>query len=199
LAQAAASVASYQVRNRATLGGNLCNASPCADTAPATLVLEALVVLYGAAGERQVPAGQFFLGPGQTVLKPGEFMTAIWFPPAPSPSAARYLKLGRCKSGDLSLVGVAILCHCDPADGGVRFRIGLGSVAPTAFRARQAEEFLAASHMAESDFARAAQHAMEASSPISDVRGTASYQRAMVRTLTLRGLREAWAQLQEEQ
>ena len=199
LAQAAASVASYQVRNRATLGGNLCNASPCADTAPATLVLEGQVVLCGDAGERLVPAGQFFLGPGRTVLQPGEFMTAIRFPPPPSPSAARYLKLGRCKSGDLSLVGVAILCHSDPAGAGVRFRIGLGSVAPTALRARKAEEFLAASHLTESDLTRAAQHAMEASSPISDVRGTAGYQQAMVQTLTLRGLREAWAQLQEEQ
>lgn len=199
LAQAAASVASYQIRNRATLGGNLCNASPCADTAPATLVLEGQVVLYGPDGERVVPAGHFFLGPGQTDLQPGEFMTAIRFPPSPSPSAARYLKLGRCKSGDLSLVGVAILCYRDPAGAGSRFRIGLGSVAPTALRARQAEKSLTTSDVAERDLARAAQYAMEASSPISDVRGTASYQRAMVQTLTLRGLQEAWAQLQEEQ
>lgn len=199
LAQAASSVASYQVRNRATLGGNLCNASPCADTAPATLVLEGQLVLYGADGERLVPASQFFLGPGLTVLKPGEFMTAIRFPAYPGPSAARYLKLGRCKSGDLSLVSVAIMCFHDRAAASTRFRIGLGSVAPTALRVPNAEEFLATSRLTETDFSEAARYAMEASSPITDVRGTADYQRAMVRTLTLRGLRDVWAQLQEEE
>lgn len=198
LAQAAHSVASYQVRNRATLGGNLCNASPCADTAPAALVLDSQLVLYSAAGERLVPASQFFLGPGQTALQTGEFMTAIRFPPLPGPSVARYLKLGRCKSGDLSLVGVAILCFQDPAGAGYRFRIGLGSVAPTAIRARRAEELLASSRLTQSDLTEAARYAMEASSPITDVRGTAEYQRAMVRTLTLRGLQDAWKQLQEE-
>lgn len=197
LAQAANNVASYQVRNRATLGGNLCNASPCADTAPATLVLEGQLVLYGAAGERLVPASQFFLGPGLTALQPGEFMTAIRFPPHPGPSAARYLKLGRCKSGDLSLVSAAILCFHDAAAAGYRFRIGLGSVAPTALRVRKAEEFLATSRVTEADLSEAAQYAMEASSPITDVRGTADYQRAMVRTLTLRGLQGVWAQVQE--
>lgn len=197
LAQAAASVASYQVRNRATLGGNLCNASPCADTAPATLVLDTEFVLYGPDGQHVVPASQFFLGPGKTALKTGEFLTAIRFPPFPSRSAARYLKLGRCKSGDLSLVGVAILCFHDAAAAAYRFRIGLGSVAPTALRAREAEEFLAASRLTEKDLADAAQYAMEASHPITDVRGTADYQRAMVRTLVLRGLRDTWGRVQE--
>ena len=198
LAQAANCVASYQIRNRATVGGNLCNASPCADTAPATLVLNGQLVLYSAAGERLVPADQFFLGPGLTALKPGEFMTAIRFPPLPGPSTARYLKLGRCKSGDLSLVAVAILCFQDPTEGGYRFRIGLGSVAPTALRAYKAEDLLASGHLTQNDFAKAAQYAMEASSPISDVRGTASYQRAMVQALTARGLRDTWARFQEE-
>lgn len=197
LAQAASSVASYQVRNRATLGGNLCNASPCADTAPATLVLDGQLVLYGPTGGRLVPASEFFLGPGQTVLESGEFMTGVQFPPLPGPSAARYLKLGRCRSGDLSLVGVAILCFHDPVAAGYRFRIGLGSVAPTALRARKAEEFLAASRLTDRDLIEAAQYAMEESSPITDVRGTAEYQRAMVRTLVLRALRDVWARLQE--
>lgn len=198
LSQAATSVASYQLRNRATLGGNLCNASPCADTAPATLVLESQLVLYSAAGERVVPASGFFLGPGRTLLRSGEFMTALRFPPPFRESAARYLKLGRCKSGDLSLVGVAVLGFYDPAGAGYRFRIGLGSVAPTPLRVPEAEEFLAASHLTRSDLAEAARLAMEASSPITDVRGTAGYQEAMVRALTLRALRDAWAELQEE-
>jgi len=192
LAQAAGSVASYQVRNRATIGGNLCNASPCADTAPAILVLEADLILYGPAGERVVAAADFFRGPGQTALQPDELMMAIRFPPLPS--VARYLKLGRCRSGDLALVGVAVLGYRDGTPSGCRFRIGLGSVAPTPIRATEAEEFLAAHPPGEETFAQAAELAMAASRPITDVRATADYQRAMVRTLTLRGLRDVWAQ-----
>jgi len=201
LAQAAQTVASYQLRNRATLGGNLCNASPCADTSPATLVLDAEYLLFGADGLRIVPAVEFFTGPGRTVLLPGEFMTAIRFPQAPALAGARYLKLGRCKVGDLSLVGVAVLGlrAGDPkgAPAGYSFRVGLGSVAPTPVRAFEAEAFLAANPPGEQTFEQAADRAMAAASPITDVRGSAEYQRAMVRTLTLRGLRDVWNQLQE--
>lgn len=197
LAEAANSVASYQIRNRATLGGNLCNASPCADTAPATLVLEACFVLFGPDGERSVPAADFFLGPGQTAIQSGELMTAVRFPPAPPAAAARYHKLGRCRSGDLSLVGVAVLGFPDGAASGYTFRIGLGSVAPTPIRATEAEELLANNAPGEEAFVKAAVKAMAAARPISDVRGTAEYQKAMVRTLTLRGLRDVWAQIKE--
>ncbi len=211
LAQAAEAVASYQVRNRATVGGNLCNASPCADTAPALLALEAEFVLYGPRisasyarasmmknGERTVPAGEFFRGPGQTSLQGGEVMTAIRIPPPPARPAARYLKLGRCRSGDLSLVGVAVLAHANGAGSGHSFRLGLGSVAPTPLRAAGAEAFLAANPPGEETFARAAELAMAAASPITDVRGTADYQKAMVRTLTLRALGDVWGQLQSQ-
>jgi CO/xanthine dehydrogenase FAD-binding subunit len=194
LGQAAASVASYQIRNRATLGGNLCNASPCADTAPACLVMEAELALHGPNGDRLLPAAGFFLGPGRTALQPGEFLTAIHFPPPPAHSAARYLKLGRCRTGDLSLVGVAILGYADGSGEGDHFRIGLGSVAPMAVRATEAEAYLEQHPAGEESFAAAAELAMAAASPITDVRGTAEYQRAMVRTLTLRGLRDVWAQ-----
>jgi carbon-monoxide dehydrogenase medium subunit len=195
LAEAAASVASYQIRNRATLGGNLCNASPCADTAPAALVLEAKFLLYGSEGKRSVPADKFFLGPGKTVLQAAEFMTAIFFPPPPRLTAARYLKLGRSKAGDLALVGVAILGFRDGTTPGYCFRIGLGSVAPTPIRATEAEQFLTAQPPGEETFALAADTAMAAASPITDVRGTAAYHQAMVRTLTLRALRDVWARL----
>jgi carbon-monoxide dehydrogenase medium subunit len=201
LAQAAETVASYQIRNRATLGGNLCNASPCADTSPATLVLEAKFVLFGLGGERVVPAAQFFVGPGKTVLQPGELMMAVHFPLPPA-AAARYHKLGRCRSGDLSLVSVAVLGYAngvDPSTGsGWHFRIGLGSVAPTPIRAAEAEAFLATNPPGEETFTQAAELAMDVASPITDVRGTAEYQKAMVRTLTLRGLRGVWAQLKED-
>jgi CO/xanthine dehydrogenase FAD-binding subunit len=195
LAEAANTVASYPLRNRATLGGNLCNASPCADTAPAMLVLEAQLVLFGAGGERVMPASEFFLGPGQTALQPGEFLVSICFPPPPSAAGARYLKLGRCKAGDLSLVGVAVLGFAEGGATGYRFRIGLGSVAPVPLRAGAAEAILGARPPGEETFLAAAEKAAEAASPITDVRGGAAYQEAMVKTLTLRALGDVWSQL----
>ena len=220
LALAANSVASYQLRNRATVGGNLCNGSPAADTAPAALVLEGQIVLYGPdpstdpsgfpkpegskagsgqCGEREVLAGEYFLGPGQTAMQAGEFMTAIRFPVPPAGNAGRYLKLGRNKVGDLSIVGVAVFGFPDgAAPSGYRFRIGLASVAPTPLRALRAEEVLAANPPGEETFAFAADKAMEAASPIDDVRASATYRKAMVRALTLRGLREVWERLHDQ-
>lgn len=198
LAQAAGAVASYQIRNRATVGGNLCNASPCADTSPAMLVLEAEFVLYGPNGQRTVPSGEFFLGPGQTVIQTAELLLAIRLPRLPAGdrcTAARYLKLGRCKSGDLALVGVAVLGLMP--DSGYEFRLGLGSVAPTPLRASEAETLLASNPPGRETFVLAAEKAMNAASPITDVRGGAGYQKAMVRTLTLRGLVDVWERLQK--
>jgi len=196
LAEAANSVASYQLRNRATTGGNLCNGSPCADTGPATLVLEGRIVLFDLGGEREVPAGEFFLGPGETALQAGELMTAIRYPVPPAGSAGRYLKLGRSKIGDLAVVSVAVLGFPDgTAPSGYRFRIALGSVAPVVLRALAAEEVLATNQPGERVFALAAEEAVEAASPIDDVRGSAAYRSAMVRQLTRRGLGEVWGML----
>ena len=197
LAEAANSVASYQVRNRATIGGNLCNGSPAADTAPATLVLGGRMVLYGPDGEREVPAEAFFLGPGKTAVQAGELMTAIRFPVPPAGSGGKYLKLGRNKIGDLSIVGVAIFGFPDgAAPSGYRFRVALASVAPVPLRALAAEDVLAANSPGEETFTLAAEKAAEATTPIDDVRASAAYRKSMVRNLTLRGLRDVWGQLQ---
>jgi len=196
LAEAANSVASYQLRNRATMGGNLCNGSPAADTAPATLLLEGRIVLYGQDGERAVPADEFFLGPGATAMQAGELMTAIRFPILPAGSTGKYLKLGRNKAGDLAIAGVAVFGFPDgTTPSGYHFRIGLASVAPVPLRAREAEEVLAASPPGEETFALAAEKAMEAAAPIDDVRASAAYRKAMVRALTLRALRDVWEAL----
>ena len=196
LAEAANSVASYQVRNRATLGGNLCNASPAADTAPAALVLDGRLVLYGPDGAREVTALDFFIGPGQTAMQAGELLKAVRFPPPPAGSAGKYLKLGRNKAGDLSIVGVAVFGFPDGATpSGYNFRIGLASVAPMPLRAMEAEEVLAANPPGEKTFAAAAEKAMEAATPIDDVRASAAYRKAMVRAFTLRALREVWERL----
>jgi CO/xanthine dehydrogenase FAD-binding subunit len=198
LAQAANTVASYPLRNRATLGGNLCNASPCADTAPAALVLDATIILHGPDGERKVSIDEFFLGPGEAALQAGEFMTALHLPASSASGKGTYLKLGRNKAGDLAIVGVAVFCFADStAASGHRFRIALASVAPVPLRASEAEALLAANPTNDQTFALAADRAAEAASPIDDVRASAAYRRAMVRTLTLRGLREVWQSLRD--
>ena len=196
LAEAASSVASYQLRNRATVGGNLCNGSPAADIAPATLALEGQMVLTGPGGEREVAAGEFFLGPGRTTLQAGELMTTIRYPLPPAGAVGRYLKLGRNRAGDLAIVSVAIFGFPDgTALSGYRFCIALGSVAPVALRVPEAEAVLAANAPGEETFILAAEKAMETARPIDDVRASAAYRSAMVRNLTLRGLREVWGQL----
>jgi carbon-monoxide dehydrogenase medium subunit len=200
LAEAAHSVASYQLRNRATVGGNLCNASPCADLAPASLVLEGRVVLIGLAGERTVPVGSFFLGPGQAALEADEIMIALEVPAPPAGSVGRYLKLGRNRAGDLALVSVAVLGYPDEAaPSGFGFRIALGSVAPVPLLVEEAGAVLAQRVEGEERLRLAAQKAVEAASPIDDVRASAAYRRAMVHNLVLRGLREVWQALEAGQ
>jgi carbon-monoxide dehydrogenase medium subunit len=197
LAEAANSVASYQLRNRATVGGNLCNASPCADAAPATLVLDGQLVLYGPDGERRTPAADFFLGPGQAAMGPDELLLSLHYPIPPPGYKGTYQKLGRNARGDLALVSVAILGFPDDtAPSGVRFRIALGSVAPIPLRVPAAEEILSAQEPGEKAFGLAAARAQETASPIDDVRASRAYREAMVHRLTLRGLWDVWEQLQ---
>ncbi len=201
LAQAAEAVGSYQIRNRATLGGNLCNASPSANTAPALLVLEAAALIFGPKGERTVPLAEFFTGPKTTVLQPGEILIAVQVP-VPSPAAKGcYLKLGRCAAVDLSIVGVAVLGFPTQSrlasrrrSSGYEFRIALEAVAPTPIRVPRAEEILAQS-VDDRSIEKAAQAARETACPISDVRGSEEYRLAMVHNLTRRGVREVLREL----
>jgi CO/xanthine dehydrogenase FAD-binding subunit len=191
LVQAIESVASYQLRTRATMGGNLCNASPAADTAPAALVLGANLVLHGRRGERVVPASEFFLGPGKNAIKHGEFLLRIEIPPIPKGAVGRYLKLGRNAHGDLAIVGIAILGYPDKkAKSGFSFRIALASVAPTPIRVPSAEAILSASLITPDVIQSAADAAMETAKPIDDVRSSAAYRKAMVKALTKRAVNE---------
>lgn len=199
LAEAAESVASYQLRNRATVGGNLCNASPAADTAPAALVLEAELTAMGPKGERTIPATEFFKGPGVNALAAGEFLTRINYCNPPKGWKGRYLKIGRNAGGDLAIVGVAVMGYPDkdaPSD--FRFRIALASVAPTPIRVHEAEEILAQNPITETVIGMAAEAAQEAATPIDDVRASARYRNAMVKELTRRGLVDVWSSLKRE-
>ena len=186
LAQACNSVASYQLRNRATLGGNCCNASPAADTAPAVYCLDAVAEIYGPAGVRCLPVGEFFTGPGRSALGRGEFLTDLILPPSPSGARDVFNKLGKTKLGDISIMTVAEYRSAAPT-GGRRWRIALGAVGPTPLRAGEAEAALEADE-SPAGIRAAAELAAAVARPISDIRASAGYRTAMVRVLTSRAV-----------
>ncbi len=190
LAQAASEVGSIQVRNRATIVGNICRASPSADTLPPLIADGAIVTVFSEGDERRVALEDFFVGPGRTVLRPNEIVTAVELPAVTPHSASIYIKHGRRKAMELATVGVAVSLTLE---GAVcrRIRIVLGAVAPTPIRAKKAEA-LAQGHALDEDLIEAAaQTAMDESRPISNIRGSAAYRREMVRVLTARAIRQA--------
>lgn len=198
LAEAAHTVASYQLRTRATLAGNICNASPAGDTIGSCLVLNASLRVHGVDGVRREPLSTFFVGPGKTVLKPGDIVTAIVFPLPPENYTARYIKLGRNAIGDLALVGVTALgCPDSSTPSGYTFRLALASVAPTPFVPAQAQTILADNPISEAVIAEAAKAAMNACTPIDDVRGSARYRKLMVRNLTRKAITAVWEKIRQ--
>ena len=194
LAEAASLVGSPQIRNLATLGGNICNASPAADTVPSLLVLDAQVELVSARGRRTVPLSEFFLGPGRTILELDEIMASVLIPEPPPGAVATYLKHSPRRAMDLAVVGVGILLA--RVEGQIEARIALGAVAPTPLRARQAERLLGqAPHLSDELIADAARLAAQEARPISDVRASAEYRTAIVKALTKRALDQLSAAL----
>jgi len=186
LAQAARELGSIQVRNRATIIGNVCRASPSADTLPPLIADGAQVVIHGGRGERQIALEDFFTGPGKTVLEPDELVTEIRVP-APAPRTGKvYIKHGRRKAMELATVGVAVTLT-ENAD----VRIVLGAVASTPIRAKKAEALLRGKKIDAALIERAAQAAIEESRPISNVRASAEYRRDMVGVLTRRAIVKA--------
>ncbi len=196
LAEAVDSVASYQLRSRATIVGNICNASPAGDTIGACLLLGGVLNVHGLDGERQEPLAGFFTGPGATVLKPGDVVVSIEFPLPPEGLQGTYVKLGRNQSSDLSIVGVTAIGYPD-ADTvtGYRLKVALASVAPTPLVVENVEEILAAKAISKESIAEAAEAAFEAASPIDDVRGGAEYRKLMSRNLTKKALTVVWEKL----
>ena len=190
LLQALRELGSIQVRNRATLAGNICRASPSADTLPPLIADGATLKLYGEGGERTVLMEAFFTGPGKTVLRPNELVTEIIIR-APAPHTGKhYIKHGRRKAMELATVGVAVTLTLE-ANTCNEVRIVLGAVAPTPIRALQAEGLLRGRALTPALMAKAAEAAMSESRPISNVRGSADYRKEMVRVLTGRAIQEA--------
>jgi len=196
LAEAAGSVASYQLRNRATIVGNICNASPAGDSIGTCMIMDGVLKVHGLDGMRDVPLKSFFLAPGKTVLKAGDVVVAVQLPVPPKGLVGTYKKLGRNRIGDLSIVGVAVAAYpSKDCKSGYQFRIALASVAPVPFEAIKAEEVLCENKITAELLDEAAKVAMESVKPIDDVRGSASYRKHMVKNLTREALTEVWEKL----
>jgi len=198
LAEAAGTVASYQLRNRATIVGNICNASPAGDTIGACILLGGVLNVHGEDGNRQEPLSTFFLGPGETVLRAGDIVTSIEFPhPVPN-LVGKYIKLGRNESSDLAIVGVTVVSYPDESvPSGFRFELALASVAPVPLVVGQVETILAEKPISEQTLREASQVAMQVCNPIDDVRASARYRKFMVRNLSLKALREVWETIKQ--
>lgn len=196
LREAVQEIASYQIRNVATIGGNLCNASPCADSAPPLLVLGATLKIQGRNGVRELPIEKFFKGPGETTLRKGELLKEIEVPKMKPNSGAAFIKLGRRLHEDISVVSAAcmIQLHRNVVK---EVRIALGSVAPTPMRAYKAEDVMRGKPISDRSLMNASQVAMTECSPISDVRASAKYRTAMVGVLTRSAIKEAAARAKE--
>jgi len=193
LAAGAGSVGSLQIRNVATIGGNIANAGPSADTAAPLLALGALVRIASKRGERLVPIDRFYRGPSRSCLEPDEVVLEFILPEAPSHSASHYTKFSPRSYMDLAWVGVAVMVCLDPS---LRrcddVRIGLSAVAPAPMRAYRAESVLRGREMTEGLVAEAARAASEECEPNPRSRRVpAWYRREMVAVLVRRGLAEA--------
>jgi carbon-monoxide dehydrogenase medium subunit len=185
IADAAHQLGSFQVRNRATLGGNLCNSSPSADLAPPLIALGAVATIVGPKGRRLVKLEKFFTGPGRTVLKKSEILTEIKIRRPPKNSYGAFLKHGPRQCMDIATVNAAVMIEmsgkvCEEC------RIVLGAVAPVPMRAKKAEAEIRGKPITEEAIRKVGEIAAEECVPITDVRGSAEYRRIVVNVLVRR-------------
>lgn len=182
-------VGSVHIQNRASVGGNVCNAAPSADTIPSLLIHEAVAHTASASGERKIPLIDFFAGPGQTVLEKGEILKELVLPAPSANTASAYLRFIPRNEMDIAVAGVGSLIEVDPSTNTVtKARIALASVAPTPVRAYAAEEFLEGKVIDAAAIDETADLAVGAAVPITDVRGSAEYRKELIRVLTKRTL-----------
>jgi carbon-monoxide dehydrogenase medium subunit len=196
LVQAAGMIAGPPIRNRGTLGGNLVNASPAADLAGPLLVYDACVVLASASVERVIPLVDFFTGPGQTVMKPGEVLTEVHLPETREVISSNFTKLGKRNAMAVAVASVTVRLTLNEAGMISSARIALGSVAPRPMRSIGAEAVLVGNRPGVELISAAAQVASMESSPITDIRASADYRRKMVAVLARRALLAAWQGLE---
>jgi len=191
LTEAVSTIGDFEIRNRATLAGNICNASPAADSAPALLVLEANVNVASRERKRTVPIGDFFTGVKKTVLANSEMVTSINVSTPPKGSVGGYLKARRTVGEDLAVVGLGGLVT-STGKGSKSVRLAYASVAPTPVRAFEAEKIFESSKPLDELLDQAMPIVRKSVSPISDVRGGREYRVNLVEVLTKRLLRRLW-------
>ena len=191
LSQAASLLGNPTIRNVATIGGNICNASPAADTIPPLVVLSAKAKLVGPKGERIVSIQDFCTGPGCTICQTGEVLTEIQVPVPPANTRSIYLKHAARGLGDLAIVGVAVVATIESKDRICKdVKIALGAVAPTPIRAFEAEKVIRGQKITQSVIEKCAEAARDEASPISDVRSSAEYRKILVKVYVKKALSE---------
>lgn len=191
LKEAVSTIGDFEIRNRATLAGNICNASPAADSAPALLVLDASVNIAGRKGKRTVPIREFFAGVKKTILANNEMVTSISVPTPPNGSVGGYVKARRTVGEDLAVVGVGAVVT-PIGKGGRNVRLAYASVAPTPVRALEAEKVFESNKPLDQLLDQALSIVRKTVSPISDVRGGKEYRVNLVEVLTRRLIRRLW-------
>ena len=191
LAQSAAEVGSIQIRNRATIGGNMANATPSADVAPSLIALNGTAKIVSSSGERTVPMEEFFRGPGQNAINADEILTEITIPKTGPHLVGEYIKFSPRDMMDLAYVGVAVAYNLANDKKCSLVRIVLGAVAPTPIRAKNSEALLEGKVLTEELATQVGDEAARESKPISDVRSSADYRRAMVAVMTKRAILNA--------
>lgn len=188
-------IGSYQIQNRASIGGNVCNAAPSADAIPALICLGARAAIAGPQGQRVAPVEALFERPGKTWLAQGELLLAIVLPPPPARSAAKYLRFTPRREMDIAVAGVGVWLRQDDRGVVTEARVSLASVAPTPIRAPSAEKRLVGETPTAALLDEAGVLAAQDARPISDTRGSAQYRQELVRVLTRRALANCCAQL----
>ena len=192
LIDCAALIGGIQIQGRASLGGNLCNAAPSADGIPPLIVLGATCHVAGPNGTRTVAAEDFCTAPGQNVLEDGEFLVSVHIPPPVARSGAHYLRFIPRNEMDIAVAGVGSSVVLDPSGGSfVSARVSLASVAPTPLYVKEAGDALAGKDVSDEAIEEAAEAAMAAAKPISDMRGTIPQRKHLVGVLTRRTLKGA--------
>ena len=198
VAQSAQLIGGVQIQNRASLGGNICNAAPSADAVPALICHEARALIAGGNGTREVAVEQMFRGPGLTALEPDEILVSILLPPVAPRSAAKYLRFTPRREMDIAIAGAATWISLDAQGAIATARVVLASVAPTPIRATSAEQRLIGERPTRALLQEAGRLAAGDARPISDTRGSADYRRSLVAVLTARALADCCRQLDGE-
>lgn len=194
LVEAVGLIGGVQIQGRASVGGNLCNASPAADSIPALIVHRAVCAIAGPDGWRNLPVEQFCIAPGRTALRPGEILVAVLVPTPPPRSGAAYLRFTPRNEMDIAVAGAGAAVTLDPTGATfVSARVALGAVAPTPLLVQAAGDALIGRAVSEAALDEAAHLAQAAARPIDDVRGTVEQRIHLAGVLTRRALVRAIA------